>query len=78
MDMTQSARIIAFNLQALRSQRSMSQAELARLVGVARPRISELESGRGNPKVDTIDRLAEVLGVEPYRLLKKIPKKSLA
>lgn len=56
-------------LQALRKKRKWSQAQLAELVGVEQPTIQRWESGKRLPDLDSLQRLADVLGVTPGSLL---------
>jgi transcriptional regulator with XRE-family HTH domain len=65
---------LANNLRHLRKLSGLTQQQLAEGVGVSYPRISEIENGRGNPTVETLQRIADVLKVDVADLL-KIPKK---
>ncbi len=57
-------------LRALREKRGLSQRELAKAAGLHQPRIVELEAGkRANISLDTLERLADALGVAPAALL---------
>ncbi len=51
-------------LIALRQELNVSQAELARRMGVSQPVVAKLESGEGNVKIDTLARAAAALGRE--------------
>jgi transcriptional regulator with XRE-family HTH domain len=51
----------------------MTQAKLARLVGVTVPTISRLENGRHAPRDETLCRLAAALGAEEPDLLYERP-----
>ena len=56
----------AERLRALREKQGMSQAELARKIGVSREQISHLESDLPryrNPTLSTMQRLADGLGI---------------
>jgi DNA-binding XRE family transcriptional regulator len=55
---------LASNVYRLRTEAGMSQAELARAVGVAQPRIAEIERGDSNPTLRTLSKLAFALRVE--------------
>jgi transcriptional regulator with XRE-family HTH domain len=55
--------LLAWNLRALRTDRSLSQERLAADAGVDRAWVSELEREQGNTSVDLLDRLADALGV---------------
>lgn len=56
-------------LRALRVERDLTQADLARRVGVAQPMISRLESGTAAPSVRMLQKLAQALGVTTTDLL---------
>ena len=64
--MTQSSRMrVARNLVNLRNARNISQADLATMAGLHRSYIGSLEQARRNVSVDTVDRIAHALGVDP-------------
>lgn len=44
-----------------RKAKNLSQAELARKVGISQPSLFYIESGKRNPKVKTAKRIAAVL-----------------
>ena len=44
-------------------QRGLSQAELARRIGLSRSVIARLEAGGVEPRLTTLDRVAQALGV---------------
>lgn len=54
---------IGEQIRRRRNQRSMSAAELARRAGLSKATLSGLESGTGNPTIDTLDAVAQALGV---------------
>jgi len=56
------------NLRALRLARGMSQSALERAARLARSYIDGVESGRRNPTISTVFRLARALGVGPAAL----------
>jgi transcriptional regulator with XRE-family HTH domain len=56
-------------LKALREQRELSQAALAEKVGVSREYIARLETGRHDPPLSTLEKLAKALKVKLGRLL---------
>ncbi|AEJ43805.1 helix-turn-helix domain-containing protein [Alicyclobacillus acidocaldarius] len=61
-----------FNAQALqriRNERGLSQAALAKRVGVVQSAISQFESGAVQPAIDTLERLADALNVPISELL---------
>ncbi len=48
----------------------MSQGDIARNLGVDRGYISNIENGKKNPTLATIQKIAEALGVSADELLK--------
>lgn len=63
------ARNLAHHLLELRRRRALTQAGLARLAGVPRSTITHLESGRGNPSLLNLARVAGALQVSIEELL---------
>lgn len=60
---------ISQNLKDLRRLSGMTQEQVAQQVGLTRQAISSYESGRTQPDLDTLARLAEVYGVEVTDIL---------
>jgi len=60
----QSLRQISDTLRAERKRRGMTQAEFAELLGVSRPYLSELESGRGTTQLIRLVRALNAVGVD--------------
>jgi len=58
------------NLKKIRTQKKMSQGDIARNLGVDRGYISNIENGKKNPTLATVDKLAKALGVPADELLK--------
>lgn len=58
------------NVRKERLARGLTQQELAGRLEMERSYLSELERGRRNPTVRVLGALAQVLGVEPWELLK--------
>ncbi|WP_160123265.1 helix-turn-helix domain-containing protein [Rhodovarius lipocyclicus] len=56
-------------LRATRQEAGLSLAELARLTGLTKGFLSKLERGLSHPSVESVYRLARVLGVPPGVLL---------
>lgn len=57
------------NLKRLRAARGMTQAEVAQRLGVTRQAVSSYESGRTMPDLETLKRLADILGCDLDALL---------
>jgi transcriptional regulator with XRE-family HTH domain len=60
---------LADNVRRLRSERGLLAADLSARSGVARATLSQIEAGRGNPRLETLRDLAAALGVELTELL---------
>ena len=56
-------RPLAANLRRARTSAGLSVVELARRAGVGRATLTQLEAGVGNPTLETLYALADVLGV---------------
>lgn len=63
--MTPSREIVAANVRRIRRSLGMTQQQLADVIDVSQPQICDIERGRSEIRSDTIDRLAEALGVAP-------------
>ena len=56
----QAGQVLAANLRALRGQAGLSLSELARRSGIAKGTLSQLESGTGNPTIETVFSLSKI------------------
>ena len=56
-------------IRELREQRHMTQAELARQIGVSDKAVSKWETGRGCPDISLMETLGEALGTSSAELL---------
>lgn len=61
--------VIAAALRYERERAGISQAELARRASIAKSTLSQLESGEGNPSVETLWALGTALGIPFSRLV---------
>lgn len=52
-----------FSITKLRLNAGLSQAELANMMGTQQPAIARLEKGVSEPKLSTMEKLAEIFGV---------------
>jgi len=59
------------NLRRAREQRALTQEEVAQRSGVHATEVSRIESGKRDPKVSTLERLAAAVGVPPGDLLRE-------
>ena len=58
------------NLKRIRTEKAISQGDIARSFGVSRGFISNIENGKTNPTLSTITKLAKAIRVSSYELLK--------
>lgn len=67
--MSESSKKLAENMRKIRTRKKMSQGDICRTLGVDRAYISNIESGKQNPTLATIEKIAEALGVKVNELL---------
>jgi transcriptional regulator with XRE-family HTH domain len=60
---------MAARLKAIRERRGLTQEQLAEKSGVSRTYLARLETGRQDPTLSTLEKLAKALGVKVGRLL---------
>lgn len=60
----------AANMKRIREDKKMSQGDIFRATKIERAYISNLEAGRQNPTLETIEKIAQALGVEISELTK--------
>lgn len=68
--MSDSSKKLAENMRKIRMLKKMSQGDICRALGVDRAYISTIESGKQNPTLATIEKIAKALGVSVNELLK--------
>jgi transcriptional regulator with XRE-family HTH domain len=61
--------VFGLNVQRLRRERKLSQEQLSFAARRTRAYISSVEAGRRNATLDTLEALANALGVEPQELI---------
>ncbi len=66
------------SLRDYRRARKMTQTDLAELMGTTQAAVSLLESGAANPQADTIEALADALGLEVMLVPKTATQQVLA
>lgn len=64
---------LAANLRRQRIARHLSLSQLARMTSMSKATLSGIESGRGNPTIDTLSVLAGALGVSIGVLVDEAP-----
>lgn len=68
--MPNEAKKLGNNLKRIRTEKGVSQADIAKSLGVSRGFVSNIENGKRNPTLSTISRLAEALNVSTEELFK--------
>jgi transcriptional regulator with XRE-family HTH domain len=63
---------IIIALKERRESLRVTQTSLAELSGVGLRTLKKFESGKGNPTLQTLQKLADVLGMEVYLKLKDL------
>lgn len=63
-DRTRLANDVALRVLAYRTEHHLSQAELARSLGMRQPHVARLESGEHQPSLSTLARLSSALGID--------------
>ena len=69
MTRERAGRVLGANLRMLRERSGLSLSELARRSGIAKGTLSQLESGTGNPTIETVFSLSSALEVPVSSLL---------
>ena len=69
-------RVMGNVIRKLRIQRGLSQEVLSGLSGVARSHLAMIESGKKNPSVDTLWKIAGGLGMRLSDLIRIVEKES--
>jgi len=64
---------LAANLSRERKRAGLTQEQLARASGMARPTIASIEGAKREPRISTLDPLAVALGVHVNLLLSDLP-----
>lgn len=62
------------NIKILRTAQNMTQDDLAGLLFVSRQTVSNYETGKSNPDIDTLVRIAEALKTDPNSLIYGLPQ----
>ena len=60
---------IGDNIKRFRKERGITQKKLGELCGIAEPNIRKYENGKQNPKLETIEKIASALGIDPFDLM---------
>jgi transcriptional regulator with XRE-family HTH domain len=66
----QSGKKLGENLKSFRLKKELSQGDLADRLNVDRAYISNIENGRMNPTLSTLEKISKALGISNSELLK--------
>jgi transcriptional regulator with XRE-family HTH domain len=61
-------RLVGEHLRMIRESKGINQEDLAEKAGIARARISEIENGKGNATLATLEKVMDALEVTPMEL----------
>ena len=67
--MTYNSKAFGTAVSRLRTQKGLSQENLSAFAGIARSHLTQLENGKKIPRLDTVFRLADALGISPSGLI---------
>lgn len=56
-------------IRQIRTEKGLTMSEVALYSGLAQSTLSHIESGKATPNIDTLIKIASVLGVRPEELL---------
>jgi len=65
-----SSKKLGANIKRIREEKGMTQGDIYRALGMDRAYISNVEAGKKNPTIATIERMAKALGVNVDELLR--------
>jgi transcriptional regulator with XRE-family HTH domain len=69
MSKAQSAKKLGLNMKKWRTKKKMSQGDISRALAVDRSYVSNIESGRMNPTLSTLEKLAKAIGISIKNLV---------
>lgn len=69
---------MSFRIKELRKSRGWTQDHLAEVIGVGKSHVSEMESGKKNPSVPVMEKIAEVFGLHITEIFSASEDTSLA
>lgn len=68
--MKEDAKKLGENLKKIRTRKNVTQVEIAKILGIDRSFVSNIENGKNNPTLSTIANLAKALKVPVDELFK--------
>lgn len=67
--------LVAGNVRRIRLAQGLSQEKLGAIAGVHRTFVGHVERAETNVSIDTLDRLADALSVEPASFFEPLPSR---
>ncbi len=64
-------RIFGTNLRKYRTNKGLSQEQFAEICGLHRTYISDIECFQRNVSLENVQRIADALGIQSYKLLQE-------
>ena len=64
-------KVFGTNVKNFRLEKNLSQEKFAELCGLHRTYISDIECFTRNVSLETVQKIADAFGIEPYKLLIK-------
>lgn len=64
-------KVFGANLRKYRTKKGLSQEQFAEICGLHRTYISDIECFRRNVSLENVQRIADALGIESYKLLQE-------
>jgi transcriptional regulator with XRE-family HTH domain len=61
-------RVFAWNMKKYRKKKGLTQEKLAEILNTATSYIGEIEINNGNPSMEMVEKIANALDIEPFRL----------
>ena len=72
MNVSHLAQVVKDNIVRLLDEKQISRAELARRMEIAQPSVIRMLNGEHELRTDTIERIADAIGVDPLELLTEV------
>ena len=69
-------KIIAINLNELRTERNLTLGQLSKISGISKAMLSDIEKGNSNPTINTLWKIANGLNVPYTRLMEGLEKEA--
>lgn len=59
-------KLLGQKIQKIRKSKGFTQEKLAEMIDIETPSLSYLETGKYSPSIETLQKLSEALGVQPW------------